>query len=138
MNIVQHALIFLIRLYQTAVSPLLAAVLGPSARCRFAPSCSQYAREAVCRHGAMLGCWLALRRLGRCHPWGESGHDPVPEADGFGSATVPVALAGVSPASSKMIQSSPVGQDSDMANVFGETPKTAVETTALPKAIYGS
>jgi putative membrane protein insertion efficiency factor len=78
MNIVQQALIFLIRVYQAALSPMLAAVLGPSARCRFTPSCSQYAREAVSLHGAILGGWLALRRLGRCHPWGDCGADPPP------------------------------------------------------------
>jgi putative membrane protein insertion efficiency factor len=78
MNIVQHALILLIRLYQAALSPVLVAVLGPSARCRFRPSCSQYALEAVRLHGALMGGWLALRRLGRCHPWGECGEDPPP------------------------------------------------------------
>ena len=78
MNLVQRALIFLIRLYQVAVSPLLLAVFGPSARCRFTPSCSQYALEAVRLHGALVGGWLALRRLGRCHPWGDCGEDPPP------------------------------------------------------------
>ncbi|HUD46011.1 MAG TPA: membrane protein insertion efficiency factor YidD [Candidatus Baltobacteraceae bacterium] len=78
MNIAQHALILLVRLYQAIVSPVLVAVLGPSARCRFTPSCSQYALEAVQLHGALLGGWLALRRLGRCHPWGHAGEDPPP------------------------------------------------------------
>jgi len=78
MNIVQHALIFLIRLYRAVVSPVLVAVLGPSARCRFSPSCSQYALEAVRLHGALIGGWLALRRLGRCHPWGDCGEDLPP------------------------------------------------------------
>jgi hypothetical protein len=78
MNIVQHVLIFGIRLYQRAVSPVLAAILGPSARCRFNPSCSQYARQAVRLHGALAGGWLALRRLCRCHPWGDCGDDPPP------------------------------------------------------------
>jgi uncharacterized protein len=78
MNLVQRALIFLIRLYQVAVSPLLPAVFGPSARCRFTPSCSQYALEAVRLHGALMGGWLALRRLGRCHPWGDCGEDAPP------------------------------------------------------------
>src|SRR5580693_2287752 len=55
MNIVQHTLIFVIRVYQAALSPMILAVLGPSARCRFTPSCSQYAREAVRLHGAMVG-----------------------------------------------------------------------------------
>jgi hypothetical protein len=78
MNIVQHVVIFLIRVYQRVLSPIMVAVLGPSAQCRFTPSCSQYAREAVGLHGAILGAWLALRRLGRCHPWGDCGADPPP------------------------------------------------------------
>jgi putative membrane protein insertion efficiency factor len=80
MNIIQQALIFLIRVYQAVLSPVLLAILGPSARCRFTPTCSQYAREAVGRHGAMIGGWLALRRLGRCHPWGDCGKDLPPAA----------------------------------------------------------
>jgi putative membrane protein insertion efficiency factor len=63
---------FLIRLYQWTVSPLL----GP--RCRFYPSCSQYALEALLRFGMLEGGWLAVKRLGRCHPWHPGGFDPVP------------------------------------------------------------
>ncbi len=66
-------LIALIRAYQLCLSPLL----GP--HCRFYPSCSQYAREAVERYGAWRGGGLAIRRLLRCHPWHEGGIDPVPE-----------------------------------------------------------
>ena len=62
----------LIRGYQLLISPLL----GPS--CRFRPSCSEYAFEAVRRFGTVRGAWLALKRLVRCHPWGGSGFDPVP------------------------------------------------------------
>lgn len=62
----------LLRLYQLVISPLL----GP--RCRFYPSCSSYAMEAVEQHGALRGSLLALRRLGRCHPWHAGGADPVP------------------------------------------------------------
>ena len=65
---------FLIRAYQRLVSPLL----GP--RCRFHPSCSQYALEAIDTHGALRGVWLALRRLLRCHPLHPGGYDPVPPA----------------------------------------------------------
>jgi putative membrane protein insertion efficiency factor len=61
-----------IRLYQRFLSPLL----PPS--CRFTPTCSHYAVEALARHGAVKGGWLALRRIGRCHPWGGTGYDPVP------------------------------------------------------------
>jgi putative membrane protein insertion efficiency factor len=78
MNIFQHALILAIRVYQAVVSPIILAILGPSARCGFTPSCSQYAREAVARHGTIIGGWLALRRLVRCHPWGDCGADPPP------------------------------------------------------------
>ncbi len=62
----------LIRGYQLLIAP----VLPPS--CRYEPSCSRYAAEAVARHGPWRGSWLALRRLLRCHPWGGSGYDPVP------------------------------------------------------------
>jgi putative membrane protein insertion efficiency factor len=69
------ALQWLIRAYQLTLSPLL----GP--RCRFYPSCSQYALEALRTHGSLRGCALALRRLLRCHPWHAGGYDPVPEQD---------------------------------------------------------
>ncbi len=68
----RHLAAFLIRIYQWTVSPLL----GP--RCRFYPSCSQYAHEALLRFGLVRGGWLALKRLGRCHPWHAGGIDPVP------------------------------------------------------------
>jgi len=70
----RHLLLMLIRAYQWGISPLL----GPC--CRFYPSCSHYAAEAVARHGAWRGGWLAVRRLARCHPWHEGGLDPVPES----------------------------------------------------------
>jgi hypothetical protein len=62
----------LIRLYQWTVSPLI----GP--RCRFYPSCSHYAHEAIGRFGVLPGGWLALKRIARCHPWHSGGLDPVP------------------------------------------------------------
>ncbi|HEV7179355.1 MAG TPA: membrane protein insertion efficiency factor YidD [Candidatus Baltobacteraceae bacterium] len=62
-----------IRLYQLVISPVL-----PRA-CRFYPSCSQYAREAIGKHGTMRGVWLSVRRIGRCHPWHPGGVDLVPE-----------------------------------------------------------
>lgn len=58
--------------YKTAISPLT----PPS--CRFSPSCSTYAIEAIRRHGPLRGLYLAIRRILRCHPWGGSGYDPVP------------------------------------------------------------
>lgn len=60
--------------YRWFISP----ILGP--RCRFHPTCSEYALEALSAHGALKGGWLALRRIARCHPWGASGYDPVPPA----------------------------------------------------------
>ena len=65
-------LILPIRFYQGAISPLL-----PPA-CRYTPTCSQYAVEALTVHGPFKGSWLALKRICRCHPWGGSGYDPVP------------------------------------------------------------
>lgn len=70
---IRAALLLLVRLYQLLVSPLL----PPS--CRFHPSCSAYAAEALRRHGAARGTWLAARRLARCHPFCRGGIDPVPE-----------------------------------------------------------
>jgi len=78
MNAVQHILIFGIRLYRWLISPLKSVLFGPLGRCRFNPSCSRYALEAIQNHGAWSGIWLALKRLGRCHPWGGCGEDPVP------------------------------------------------------------
>lgn len=65
-------MIALIRFYQGAISPHFAPT------CRFTPSCSQYGVEAIRKHGAIKGGWLAIKRIGRCHPWGGHGHDPVP------------------------------------------------------------
>ncbi|HEV8389809.1 MAG TPA: membrane protein insertion efficiency factor YidD [Dongiaceae bacterium] len=71
--ILRAALIAPIRLYQWTLSPLLGV------NCRYAPSCSAYAIEAIATRGALRGGWLALRRILRCHPWGGSGYDPVPQ-----------------------------------------------------------
>ena len=68
------ALIALVRCYQYS----LAAFFGPA--CRFEPSCSHYAVEAIRGHGALAGSWLAVKRILRCNPWGGSGYDPVPTA----------------------------------------------------------
>lgn len=68
-------LIGLARGYQLFVSPILPQT------CRYHPTCSGYAIDAIREHGPVRGGWLALRRITRCHPWGGSGYDPVPEAD---------------------------------------------------------
>jgi len=69
---IRRVLILLVRGWQIGPS----AVMLPT--CRYAPSCSAYAIEALERHGAFRGGWLTLKRLLRCHPWGGSGYDPVP------------------------------------------------------------
>lgn len=68
----KHGVVWIIRGYQYAISPLL-----PQS-CRFHPTCSAYALEAVRRYGALKGLWLAARRLAKCHPWHPGGIDPVP------------------------------------------------------------
>ncbi|MEM7022633.1 MAG: membrane protein insertion efficiency factor YidD [Pseudomonadota bacterium] len=64
-----------IRLYRVAISPYI------QPRCRYLPTCSEYALEALARHGPVSGIWLSVRRFARCHPWGGFGYDPVPEPD---------------------------------------------------------
>jgi len=71
-HIIQLLLIGVIRIYRTAVSPLLPP------RCRFYPSCSEYAEQALRRHGVLRGGWMAVVRLAKCHPWHPGGYDPVP------------------------------------------------------------
>ena len=66
-------LLMLVRFYQLCISPLIPP------RCRYTPTCSQYAIEAIGKYGAIKGSYLTVKRLLRCHPWGGHGYDPVPE-----------------------------------------------------------
>ncbi|MDD9865560.1 MAG: membrane protein insertion efficiency factor YidD [Verrucomicrobiales bacterium] len=90
MNPFQHILLLVIRFYRLVLSPAKNALFGPGGSCRFSPSCSAYALDAIKAHGALRGCWLGLRRIVRCHPWGGCGHDPVPAKwTEFGQAKTP-------------------------------------------------
>lgn len=71
-KILSYPFIFLIKIYQRIISPLL----GP--KCRFTPTCSNYAVEAFSKYGLFKGFWLSIKRISRCHPWGGHGYDPVP------------------------------------------------------------
>ncbi|TWO32009.1 membrane protein insertion efficiency factor YidD [Seonamhaeicola sediminis] len=64
--------LFLIKVYQILISPIMPAT------CRYQPTCSHYSKEALIKHGLFKGGWLALKRIFSCHPWGGSGYDPVP------------------------------------------------------------
>lgn len=68
----KRVLIIAVRVYRYAISPFMAPC------CRFHPSCSTYALEAIERHGALKGTWYSIRRIGRCHPFNPGGYDPVP------------------------------------------------------------
>jgi len=72
--VLRRLLMGLVQAYRLCLSPWLPP------RCRYLPTCSEYALEALARHGAWRGGWLAARRIARCHPWGGSGLDPVPGA----------------------------------------------------------
>jgi putative membrane protein insertion efficiency factor len=74
-------LIALVRVYRRVLSPLKPPI------CRFTPTCSTYAIEALSRHGAWRGTWLSARRVCRCHPWGGHGYDPVPPPSGSREAS---------------------------------------------------
>ena len=72
LQILSLPFLLLIKIYQVMISPWL----GP--KCRYTPTCSHYAAEALKKHGVITGLWLACRRIAKCHPWGGSGYDPVP------------------------------------------------------------
>jgi len=69
---IQTILLRIIKIYQYVISPLMAPT------CRFTPSCSQYAKEVIVKHGALRGGWLSLKRVLRCNPWHPGGYDPAP------------------------------------------------------------
>ena len=81
---VVRVLTLAIRAYQLTISPALTFLFGGTAGCRFTPTCSAYAADALREHGAVTGTVLATKRICRCHPWGCCGHDPVPEKE-FGT-----------------------------------------------------
>ncbi|HEX3889679.1 MAG TPA: membrane protein insertion efficiency factor YidD [Verrucomicrobiae bacterium] len=80
-DVPKSVLIFAIRIYRLLISPALAFLFGPATGCRFTPTCSQYAVDAIRSRGAVAGIWLAAKRVCRCHPWGNCGHDPVAKAE---------------------------------------------------------
>ena len=71
-------LVFLVRIYRWTLSPLKNLLFGAGGCCRYSPSCSCYAMDALRQHGAIRGSWLSLKRIIRCNPWGGEGYDPVP------------------------------------------------------------
>jgi uncharacterized protein len=79
LNPVQHIFIFIICIYRWTISPAQIFFFGSTGGCRFTPTCSQYAIEAIHLHGTLTGSALAANRICRCHPWGDCGHDPVPQ-----------------------------------------------------------
>jgi len=81
LNPAQHILVLILRAYRWTISPAQFFLFGPTGGCRFTPTCSQYAVEAIQSHGALAGAALAAGRVCRCHPWGGCGHDPVPSTE---------------------------------------------------------
>ncbi|HEY4952644.1 MAG TPA: membrane protein insertion efficiency factor YidD [Verrucomicrobiae bacterium] len=79
MNLLQHSLIFAIRIYRWTVSPAQIFLFGANAGCRFTPTCSQYAMAVLREQGVFPGTFLAVGRICRCHPFGDCGFDPVPQ-----------------------------------------------------------
>jgi|ERR1019366_2199195 putative membrane protein insertion efficiency factor len=80
-SLVIHLLVFSIRVYRWTLSPALTILFGAGSGCRFTPTCSVYALDALREHGALAGTTLAAKRICRCHPWGGCGHDPVPKKE---------------------------------------------------------
>jgi putative membrane protein insertion efficiency factor len=82
LNLLQAILIFALRVYRWTISPAQIFLFGSSAGCRFTPTCSQNAIDAIRSRGAARGSALAAKRICRCHPWGDCGHDPIPKVEG--------------------------------------------------------
>ncbi len=114
-----RSLIAPIRFYQRFISP----ALPPS--CRYSPSCSQYAVEALQLHGPLRGSWLAVRRIGRCHPWHAGGYDPVPPVRERSSRS------GSSVSVNSVADSCVTGQD-DAATYAATTPDARPATAEAP------
>lgn len=94
-GLVARGLSGVIGVYQWVVSPAL-HVAAPFCGCRFAPTCSHYAQDALREHGALAGSWLALRRVAKCGPWHPGGIDPVPPASQFSCVKVSSPIASAS------------------------------------------
>jgi len=109
---VRWLLTWLIRFYRYFISPLTGA------RCRFAPTCSQYALEALQTHPARRALWLIVRRIGRCNPWNAGGYDPVPPGTAGSAQFVNIADCAGSPATpmSSMTSMSPISPISPIAS----------------------
>jgi hypothetical protein len=71
-KIVSFILLLIIKIYQNVISPLFPP------KCRFSPTCSEYGKQAIIKHGPLTGCWLSIKRIFKCHPWGGNGEDLVP------------------------------------------------------------
>ena len=71
-KIVSFILLVIIKTYQNVISPLFPP------KCRFSPTCSEYGKQAIIKHGPLIGGWLSIKRISKCHPWGGSGEDLVP------------------------------------------------------------
>ncbi len=72
-KLISHILVFLIKLYQIIISPLLGQ------NCRYLPTCSEYSTQSIKEHGVIKGITLSIKRIAKCHPWGGHGYDPVPK-----------------------------------------------------------